>query len=220
MKLWEKYVGLIRSLKRSSLITSKEVEEAFLAFPRYEFVLERYRDAACEDTPVPTLDGQTVSQPSIVAYMIRMLDLRRGQKVLEIGTGSGWNACLMARLVYPGEVISIEINPRLAEFARKNVEKFGVPNVRIVVADGSCGYESEAPYDRIVATAAYPRVPLELVEQLNEGGKLLAPEGELSFQHLVLIEKKREGVRRRVLIPCIFVPMHGRCGFSKEYSFP
>jgi len=216
MKLEEKYVALIRSLRRSTLIPNKRVEEAFLSLPRYEFVPKRYKEMACEDAPVPTFDGQTVSQPSIVAYMIKMLDLRKGLKVLEIGTGSGWNACLIAKLVYPGKVITIEINPRLARFARKNIEKAGITNVQVIIGDGSCGYKSEAPYDRVIATAAYPRIPEELITQLKEGGKLLAPEGELSLQHLVLIEKSKGEISRKFLIPCIFVPMHGRCGFSKD----
>ena len=198
---------LVEWLKKRGMIKSKRVEEAFLKTPRHCFVRRDYLQHAYVDAPLPTFCGQTISQPSIVAYMLEALDLKPKQKVLEIGAGSGWNACLIARIVEPGKVITIERYKQLVEFARKNIEKVGVKNVEVILGDGKQGYEKGAPYDRIVLTAACKGVPEALFEQLKDKGKLLAPVGNAFSQWLVLFEKSEGKIKEKRLIPCVFVPL-------------
>lgn len=175
--------------------------------PRHLFIPERLRSQAYEDHPVPIGYGQTISQPYIVALMTELLEPHKDAKVLEIGTGSGYQAAVLAPLVR--HVYTIEIVRELAESAAELLRKLGYKNVTVRWGDGYQGWPEEAPFDRIIVTAAPPEVPKALIEQLKPGGKLVAPVGSSVFgQDLIVIEKTREGkLRRRSIIPVMFVPM-------------
>jgi protein-L-isoaspartate(D-aspartate) O-methyltransferase len=175
--------------------------------PRHRFVPANLAEAAYEDNPLPLILGQTISQPYIVAYMTQALQLRGTERVLEIGTGSGYQAAVLAELV--PEVYTIEILPELAEQARTTLETLGYKNVRIRIGDGYMGWPENAPFDRIIVTAAPDHVPQPLIDQLKPGGKMIIPVGRME-QDLVLIEKSEQGVSRRSTIPVRFVPMTGR----------
>ncbi|MCE4601799.1 MAG: protein-L-isoaspartate O-methyltransferase [Desulfurococcales archaeon] len=207
---------LIRLLKEQGFVRSRSVEEALLKVPRHEFVPKEYRDSAYDDRPLPIGYGQTISAPSIVAYMTELLDPAPGMKVLEIGTGSGYQAAVLAELVGPqGHVWTIERIPELAEWARGNLERAGYSRrVTVIVGDGSLGHPDEAPYDRIIVTAAAPAVPPPLEEQLREGGRIVAPVGDYIAQELIVGEKRGGRMVYRRDIEVIFVPLVGRYGWQ------
>lgn len=207
---------LVRLLKEQGFIRSRIVEEAMLRVPREEFVPPEYRAVACEDRPLPIGYGQTISAPSIVAYMTELLEPGPGMKVLEVGTGSGYQAAVLAEIVGPrGHVWSMERIPELAEWARRNLERTSYARrVTVIVGDGTLGYPDEAPYDRIIVTAAAPSVPPPLEEQLREGGKIVAPIGDYIAQELVVGEKRGGRVLYRRDLEVIFVPLVGRYGWS------
>ena len=209
---------LIESLIRCGYLTKKPVIDAFRKVPRHEFIPENIREYAYSDHPQPISDGQTISAPSMIAIMLEYLDLALGQRVLEIGAGSGYNAALAAEIVGPrGEVVTIERIPRLAEFAEKNLKKAGFGRVTVVVGDGSLGYEKGAPWDRILMTACAPEVPEPLVKQLKAGGKLGAPVGKhYMFQTWTVVEKTSDKeVRTTEHGGCSFVPLVGKLGWRE-----
>lgn len=197
-----------------------------LKVPREEFVPEDLRSYAYEDRPLPIGYGQTISAPSIVAYMTELLDPDVGHSVLEVGAGSGYQAAVLAEIVAPegesrgawGHVWSVERIRELAEYAKANLERTGYSDrVTIVVGDGSRGYQAAAPYDRIIVTAAAPRVPGPLLNQLRPGGRMVVPVGSRYEQDLILVEKTPDGsVRTTVTIPVLFVPLLGEHGWSEE----
>jgi len=197
------------------------VERAFMKVPREEFVPPELRKRAYLDTPLPIGHGQTISAPHMVAIMTELLEPRYGDKVLEVGTGSGYQAAILAEIVNPdkkskGIVYTIERIPQLAEFARRNLEKTGyIDRVVIIVGDGSKGYSKEAPYDKIIVTAAAPKVPRSLMEQLASPGKMVIPVGTRYEQTLLVIEKDVDGKTRIIeSIPCVFVPLIGEEGWK------
>lgn len=190
---------------RARGVRSPEVLRAMREVPRHLFVPQELWAHAYEDYPLPIGYGQTISQPYIVAYMTEQLDVKKHHTVLEIGTGSGYQAAILAQLAR--EVYTIEIVPELAEQARRRLAKY--PNVKVRQGDGYQGWPEAAPFDRIMLTAAPEEVPQELINQLKPGGKLIAPVGGTAWdQELVLIEKLPDGkLRRKRLIPVRFVPM-------------
>ncbi len=200
---------------RYELNLSKKVYEAIKKVPRHLFVPERYKEEAYVDTPLPIGYGQTISAPHMVAIMCELLDLKEGDKVLEVGTGCGYHAAVVAEIVgKKGKVISIEYIPELAERARTILQALGYDNVEVIVGDGSKGYEKEAPYDKIYVTAAAPDIPKPLVDQLKPGGKIVIPIGD-SVQWLIVVEKDEEGnVRKRNWGSVRFVPLRGEYGFK------
>ncbi|WP_456329023.1 protein-L-isoaspartate O-methyltransferase [Archaeoglobus sp.] len=200
---------------RYELNLSKKVYEAIKKVPRHLFVPERYKEEAYVDTPLPIGYGQTISAPHMVAIMCELLDLKEGDKVLEVGTGCGYHAAVVAEIVgKKGKVISIEYIPELAEKARTILQALGYNNVEVIVGDGSKGYEKEAPYDKIYVTAAAPDIPKPLVDQLKPGGKIVIPIGD-SVQWLIVVEKDEEGnVRKRNWGSVRFVPLRGEYGFK------
>jgi protein-L-isoaspartate(D-aspartate) O-methyltransferase len=174
--------------------------------PRHEFVPKEYRAEAYDDRPLPIGMNQTISQPYIVAYMTEALELKGGEKVLEIGTGSGYQAAVLAEIA--GEVYTIEILEPLARNAEKTLERLGYENISVMAGDGYRGWPEHAPFDAIIVTAAPDHVPEPLVEQLDVGGRMILPVGDW-FQKLIVITKDEEGVTQREDLPVRFVPMTG-----------
>ncbi|HQC34623.1 MAG TPA: protein-L-isoaspartate(D-aspartate) O-methyltransferase, partial [Methanoculleus sp.] len=189
-------------------IRDERVLAAMREVPRHLFVPKGYERAAYEDRPLPIGEGQTISQPYIVAVMTEQLGLAPQDRVLEIGSGSGYQAALLAGLA--GTVISIERLEGVAEQARENLARAGVTGVRIIVGDGTEGYPPEAPYDAIIVTAASPGVPEPLIEQLAEGGRLIAPIGPRDCQDLVKLVKREGKVETIPLGGVCFVPLIGQ----------
>ena len=190
---------------RSRGITDQRVLDAMARVPRHEFAPERYRDQAYEDHPLPIAEGQTISQPYIVAIMLQALALKASDRVLEIGTGSGYVTALLAELT--GEVFSIERHATLANAARELLSRLGYRNVRVVVGDGTRGFAEGAPYDAILVSAAASELPHELVDQLAEGGRLMIPVGCDDSQQLHLIEKRNGQPKTTLREMCRFVPL-------------
>lgn len=190
---------------RARGIADERVLGAMLRVPREEFAPERYREQAYEDHPLPIGEGQTISQPYIVASMLEALSLSPSDKVLEVGTGSGYVTAILAELA--AEVVSIERHASLAARARELLARMGLTNVDVIVGDGSRGFPESAPYDAIIVSAAAPELPPELVEQLTEGGRMIIPVGSGDAQQLQLIQM-RDGQPRTMLRElCRFVPL-------------
>ena len=198
---------MVEYLKQQGYIKSKRVEEALLAIDRAKFTKFPY-----EDRPQHVAKGQTISAPSVVAFMLEYLDVRPGMKILEIGTGSGYNAALLSYLAGDGKVISFEFYREVFDVAEKNLK--GFRNVEIILGDGSIGYEKEAPYDRIIVTAAMPSLEKDhpLIRQLKDDGKLVAPVGGRYYQDIVVFDKSTETYLK--VLPVMFVPLRGKHGFT------
>ena len=174
--------------------------------PRHELVPEAVRASAYSDQPLPIGHEQTISQPYIVAFMTQALGLKGGERVLEVGTGSGYQAAVLAHIA--GEVYTVEIVQPLAERARADLARLGYRNVHVRAGDGYRGWPEAAPFDAIVVTAAAPRIPEPLVEQLEEGGRLVIPVGEL-LQQLRVLERRAGRLHEVERLPVRFVPMTG-----------
>lgn len=191
-------------------ISDRQVLEAFESIPRHLFVPQEHQDAAYEDGPLPIGFEQTISQPFIVAYMTQALNLSGDERVLEVGTGSGYQAAILSALV--PEVHTVELVPDLAERARRILDKIGVENVFIHVSDGSLGWAEAAPYDAILVAAAAPRVPQGLLEQLADGGRMILPVGRPGDQVLELWRREGASFMHETLLPVAFVPLRGEQG--------
>ena len=185
---------------------------AMARVPREEFIAEQYRSQAYEDHPLPIGEGQTISQPYIVAAMLESLSLRRGDKVLEVGTGTGYQTALLAELA--GEVYSIERHVSLAREAESILARLGYNDVTVVVGDGSAGLPQFAPFDAIIVAAAAPNIPQPLFAQLAEGGRMIVPVGSEASQELQLITKQQGKPAIACLEGCRFVPLIGAHGYS------
>jgi protein-L-isoaspartate(D-aspartate) O-methyltransferase len=192
---------------REQGIRDERVLAAFAEVPRRLFVPERLQDDADADRPLPIGCGQTISQPYVVAYMTERLGLTGAERVLEVGTGSGYQAAILARLA--ARVFSVEVVPELAERARELLASLGLANVRLRSGDGALGWPEEAPFERIIVTAAAPDVPPALVDQLAPGGRMILPVGpELDVQMLRVIDKGNDGANLETdLLPVRFVPL-------------
>ena len=186
-------------------ISSPAVLDAMMNVPRHIFVPEEYRSMAYDDHPIEIGEGQTISQPYIVAYMTEKLKLKPDDKVLEIGTGSGYQAAVLAYMC--DSVFSVEIIPELALLAKENLEKAGVRNVQVKCGDGYFGWKEHALYNAVIITAAPDRVPQPLFDQLAEGGRLIAPVGSEHYtQYLKLYTRKNGRIVSKTLLPVRFVP--------------
>ena len=188
-------------------VRNPRVLDAMQHVPRHEFVPATERGQAYADRPLPIGHGQTISQPYIVAFMSEALDPQPTDRVLEIGTGSGYQAAVLAELA--GEVFSIEIVEPLASEARRTLERTGYDNVHLKSGDGYQGWAEHAPFDAIIVTCAPDHVPTPLVQQLKEGGRMMIPVGESHNQQLVLLRKKADGLEQESILPVRFVPMTG-----------
>jgi len=188
-------------------ITNQLVLKALREVPRHEFVPTEIRHLAYEDRALPIGHEQTISQPYVVAFMTQQIDPQPAHRVLEIGTGSGYQAAILSRLVK--EVYSVEIVAPLADRARADLVRLGYSNVHLRTGDGYAGWPEAAPFDTIIVTCAPEAVPPKLVEQLKEGGRMIIPVGSKGRQELYLLEKTDSEVRRTAVLPVRFVPMTG-----------
>ena len=185
----------------------ERVIQAMERVPREMFVPEESRHLAYEDVPVPIGEGQTISQPLIVALMVSALELRRTDRALEIGSGSGYQAAIVAMLA--AQVIGVERLGSLAESARERLAALGYDNVEIVLADKRLGWEKESPYDAIIVAAGAPKLPRELMGQLAVGGRLIVPVGSMENQELMKVTRSADAYSVRTMGACRFVPLLG-----------
>jgi len=197
--------SMVDSQLRARGVEDERVLAAMARVPRHEFAPERYRDQAYEDHPIPIGEGQTISQPYIVALMLEALALTPADRVLEVGTGSGYVTALLAEMV--AHVFSVERHAALADAARDLLVRLGYTNVTVIVGDGSQGFPKAAPYDAIIVSAAAPEVPPALVTQLAEGGCMILPVGDADFQQLQLIRMENGQPRIALRELCRFVPL-------------
>jgi protein-L-isoaspartate(D-aspartate) O-methyltransferase len=189
-------------------VTDQEVLEAMEKVPRHEFVPGQYQTQAYADHPLPIGHGQTISQPYIVALMTELLELKNTDRVLEIGTGSGYQAAILGEIV--AEVYTVEIIEPLAAEAKERLERLGYPNIHALHADGYYGWEEHAPYDAIIVTCAPDHIPQPLVQQLTDGGKLVIPVGPPGgYQTLWQITRDGKEVKKRNVTGVLFVPLTG-----------
>jgi len=195
-------------------VSDARVLNAIARVPRESFVPPELRLHAYENRPLPIGHGQTISQPLIVAIMTQALDLRGDEKVLEVGTGSGYQAALLSRLA--AQVVTVERVPELARDAERVLADLGYANVEVHVAGETLGWPEGAPYDAIIVTAGAPRVPHELVEQMRIGGRMAVPVGSRDLQELVQVVRSPEGPVIINLGPCRFVPLVGPGAWSSE----
>jgi protein-L-isoaspartate(D-aspartate) O-methyltransferase len=197
---------MVRSQIEARGIKSDQVLKAMLKVPRHLFVPENMVPLAYFDRPLPIGYDQTISQPYIVAFMSEALDVNPGDKVLEIGTGSGYQAAILAEMGM--EVFSMEIVPQLATLALENLQKAGYEKVNVKCGNGYKGWPEKAPFDAIIITAAPPKIPQTLIDQLKIGGVMIVPVGRIhTIQYLQKVVKKEQGIKRTTLIPVRFVPM-------------
>lgn len=175
--------------------------------PRHEFLPQRLRDEAYGDYPLPIGYGQTISQPYVVAFMTEAIAPRNGEKILEVGTGSGYQAAVLAQM--GAEVYTIEIVEPLSEMARQTLERLGYKNAHVRHGDGYRGWPEHAPFDAIIVTCAPDEIPPELVAQLRNGGRMIIPVGSGLEQDLVLLRKHGDKVEKQTVLPVRFVPMTG-----------
>ncbi|MBN1461027.1 MAG: protein-L-isoaspartate(D-aspartate) O-methyltransferase [Armatimonadetes bacterium] len=214
----DQYAEARRSMVEQQLrrrgITAERVLQAMERVPRHRFLPRPDDPGAYGDYPLPIGDGQTISQPYMVAIMTEALRVEGDEKVLEIGAGSGYQAAILAELAR--EVYSIERFITLAERARNKLAELGYDNVTVVVGDGSKGYPEHAPYDRIIVTAASPKLANPWTEQLAEGGVLLAPVGDRWGQTLLRVTRHQGKLEQENLGGCVFVPLIGEHGWAEE----
>ncbi len=195
-------------------ISDQGVLDAFLKIERHKFIPQDLRDNAYADFPLPLGEGQTISQPYIVALMTQELGLAGKEKVLEIGTGSGYQTAVLAELAR--EVYTIERFESLAKKAKELLLELGYQNIKLKTADGTAGWPEEAPFDRIIITAATSVIPAPLAEQLKEGGKMILPLGESFSQVLTLAQKINNKLETRNICGCVFVPLVGKYSCTKQ----
>jgi protein-L-isoaspartate(D-aspartate) O-methyltransferase len=198
---------MVETQIRARGIKDEVVLNAMRKVDRHEFVPEEIRHQAYSDRPLPIGEGQTISQPYIVALMTELLELRRGDRVLEVGTGSGYQAAILAELAY--YVYTIEIIESLALSAERLLGKLGYTNIDVKIGDGYIGWEKCAPFDAIMVTAAPTHIPQPLLDQLKEGGRLVIPIGDY-YQDLKKISKIKGHIKSQDVTPVVFVPMTGQ----------
>ncbi len=212
--LLEERKKLVERLKKTGYIRSKKVADAVGAVPRHLFIPRSMTHKAYVDAPLPIGSGQTISAPHMVAMMVEELDLKEGMKVLEVGGGRGYHAAVISRIVGDsGQVISVERLPELAEKGRKVLNRLNYNNIKLVVADGSKGYEEQSPYYRISVACGAPSVPTPLIKQLKVGGKMLIPVGGRYYQTLYRLTRTEDKIKKEDLGGVLFVPLKGEHGF-------
>jgi len=213
----EKRKMLINYLISEGILKTEKVINAFEIVPRHLFVTEEHLDEAYDDVPIPIIEGTTVSQPSIVAEMLEELELEEGNKVLEVGTGSGWLTGLLSYCVGEnGLIISLDGDMFVVDFAKRNLDKIKAKNVEVIIADGTLGYERRAPYDRIIYSVALPEFPKIVLGQLKVNGIAIAPIGSKDEQKLVKITRESDKkYKTEELGEVVFAPAYGKFGFHE-----
>jgi protein-L-isoaspartate(D-aspartate) O-methyltransferase len=206
---------LLTYLQHSGFIKSESVVRAFRDVPRHLFMPPECKEFAYEDIALPIGKGATISQPSTVATMVELLQPKKGEKILEIGTGSGWEACLLSKCAGEGGmVVTIEIDPEISKAAEANMARVRHGHIRTVVGDGSLGCNDSAPYDKIIYAAATPEVPMQVLLQLKLHGRAVAPIGSKTMQVLTAIDKVSEkGIDEHRYGTYKFLPLRGQLGF-------
>jgi len=206
---------LVRFWKENFPFNEQELR-AFEAVKREEFIPDKLKMQSYEDIPLPILRGKTISQPSTVMMMTHALELKPGEKVFEVGTGSGYQTAIIAKIVGPkGKVISTEIVPELVAFSRENLKKAGIKNAFVYEDDGSKGIREEAPFDKIMITAACKEFPRELLDQLKPDGIIVGPVGDANEQEMVRGKKDKNGkLELEFLGQFLFSPLYGKYGFE------
>ncbi len=204
---------MVRDQVEARGIEDQRVLDAMREIPRHCFIPEEFRHAAYDDRPLPIGSGQTISQPFIVGLMTSLLELTQTDKVLEIGTGSGYQAAILSKLAQT--VVSVERLSEIASKAKALLQHLGIIHVKIVVEDGTLGYHPDAPYDGIIITAASPDIPAPLIDQLADGGRLVAPVGSRDLQQLVRIRKQGNRISCENFGGVVFVPLLGRHGWKE-----
>ena len=194
-------------------ISDKFVLDAIRKVPRHLFMPANLEAAAYDDNALPIGEGQTISQPYMVAIMTEKLGVKKGDKILEIGTGSGYQAAVIAEIAK--KVYTIEYLPELAEKAKKKFDELGYNNIEVVTGDGTLGLPAQSPFDGIIVTAGAPSIPKSLTDQLAEGGKLVIPVGERFMQVLTIVTRLNGKLNIEESITCVFVPLVGKYGWSK-----
>lgn len=205
---------MVRDQLQRRGIADPRVLEAFLRVPRHLFVPEEHREDAYADHPIPLGSGQTISQPYMVALMTQLLRLQGHERVLEIGTGSGYQLAILAELAL--EVYSVERLPELADHALQRLTALGYANVHLTTGNGSLGWPAYAPYEGMIVAAGAPAIPTSLVDQVAEGGRLVIPVGSRHAQVLTLVEKRPDGLSKKAITDCVFVPLLGEHGWPSE----
>ncbi len=204
---------MIRAQLQRRGITDRRVLQAMREVPRHAFVPPEWRHEAYSDRPLPIADDQTISQPYMVAIMTQSLALQGHERVLEVGTGSGYQAAVLSRLA--AQVYSIEYFPNLAETARAVLQRLGYTNVQVMTGDGGLGLPAHAPYHGILVAAAAPHVPQSLLGQLAEGGRMAIPVGSVASQELLIITRHGDDYPQARSVPCRFVPLLGQEGWTE-----
>lgn len=208
---------LIENYVKPAGVTDQRILNAFLKVPRHKFVPSKYQRDAYLDIPLPIGEGQTISQPSLVAVMTQALELKGCEKVLEVGTGSGFQAAILSRLAK--KVYTIEFIGRLADRAAKILKELHCDNVHVEIGDGSLGLWSYAPYDAIIVTAAGNQIPQPLIDQLKVGGRIVIPVGDTLYgQQLKVGKKVGDTIKFIDIEPVAFVPLRGKFGFQENFG--
>ena len=210
-------VAMVETQLRRRGIKDSAVLEAMSRIPRHEFVPQDFRYRAYDDIPLPIGDGQTISQPYMVAAISAALHLTGNERILEVGAGCGYQSAILAALAK--EVFAVEFRPDLAAAADRNLVRLGYRNVHVHTGDGTLGLPDFAPFDCIVVSAGAPAPPAPLLEQLADGGRMVVPVGDVENQNLLLIEREHGNLRKITLDSCRFVPLIGAHGW-KDLSFP
>ena len=206
---------LVRGLRGMGYVKSEGVEETMLKVDRAIFVPEKMKRYAYLDSPLEIGHGQTISAPHMVAIMLEVLKPLRGDRILEIGTGSGYNAALLGTMVGDkGRVFTVERVGALAALASENMGRAGVHNVEVIVGDGSLGYGKAGPYDGVVVACGAPQLPPSLMDQTRIGGKIVIPIGSHNFQTLYMFTRDEGGLKRKSFGDVLFVPLIGKYGFE------
>lgn len=203
---------LVRHLINNNALKTKRIINAFSKVDRAKFCLDKYKELSYTDQPLPILAGQTISQPTTVAIMTELLQPSKGDNVLEIGTGSGYQAAILAEIVNPGKVYTIETISELVEYSKNNLK--GYNNIEIIQSDGSQGLAEKAPFDCIIVTACAPEIPKPLKEQLKYGGRMVIPVGKKKYSQNLLLVLKKDKFEINNIGLFAFVPLIGEFGFK------
>lgn len=203
----EQRLAMVESQIASRGISNPATLAAMRAIPRHEFIPPLLRHGAYEDHPLPIGHGQTISQPYIVAFMTEAIAPKRDEKILEIGSGCGYQAAILAHS--GAEIFTMEIVEPLAAMARENLKRLGLSNVQVRHGDGYRGWPEQAPFDAIIVTCAPDNIPPDLIAQLREGGRMIIPVGNTTHQDLILLRKYGDRLEKQTVLPVRFVPMTG-----------